>query len=98
MIHFLLGWHNYHHIFPYDYKTSEHGKYWCNFTTGFLEFMAWIGKYIVQINKFKKILINYAIAKNFLLTVYNISKRASQKSPSLKRKGENKNIEEPKRK
>ena len=39
-----IGWHNYHHVFPYDYKTSDHNKYWCNFTTGLLDFMAWIGK------------------------------------------------------
>lgn len=41
---FCTGWHNYHHTFPYDYKTSEHDKYWCNFTTGFLEAMAWLGE------------------------------------------------------
>ncbi|KAG5671193.1 hypothetical protein PVAND_001404 [Polypedilum vanderplanki] len=29
--------------FLIDYKTSEHGKYWCNYTTGFLEFCAKIG-------------------------------------------------------
>nr|UOX61059.1 MAG: acyl-CoA delta(11) desaturase-like protein [Diabrotica toursvirus 3a] len=28
------GWHNYHHVFPYDYKTSEIGC--VNFTTFFL--------------------------------------------------------------
>ncbi|KAG5671195.1 hypothetical protein PVAND_001406 [Polypedilum vanderplanki] len=43
MLAFGEGWHNYHHVFPYDYKTSEHGKYWCNYTTGFLEFCAKIG-------------------------------------------------------
>lgn len=39
-----LGWHNYHHVFPYDYKTSEHGTYWFNFTTAFIDFMAKLGK------------------------------------------------------
>jgi stearoyl-CoA desaturase (Delta-9 desaturase) len=39
------GWHNYHHVFPYDYKTSEHDKYWCNYTTGFLELFAWLGEF-----------------------------------------------------
>lgn len=43
LLAFGEGWHNYHHVFPYDYKTSEHGKYWCNFTTGFIDFMAFIG-------------------------------------------------------
>ena len=36
------GFHNYHHTFPYDYSTSEHG--WkINFTTFFIDFMAQIG-------------------------------------------------------
>ncbi|XP_070502648.1 acyl-CoA Delta12-desaturase-like [Chironomus tepperi] len=43
LLAFGEGWHNYHHVFPYDYKTSDHNKYWCNFTTGILDFMAWIG-------------------------------------------------------
>ncbi|KAF5302715.1 hypothetical protein FQR65_LT08457 [Abscondita terminalis] len=37
------GWHNYHHTFPWDYKTSELGKYSTNFTTAFIDFMARIG-------------------------------------------------------
>lgn len=37
------GFHNYHHVFPWDYKTSELGIYWCNFSTAFLDFFAWIG-------------------------------------------------------
>lgn len=37
------GWHNYHHTFPWDYKTSELGKYSTNFTTAFIDFMAKIG-------------------------------------------------------
>ncbi|XP_058059024.1 acyl-CoA Delta-9 desaturase isoform X2 [Anopheles bellator] len=28
------GWHNYHHVFPWDYKTSELGDYLFNVTTG----------------------------------------------------------------
>ncbi|KAE8737559.1 hypothetical protein FOCC_FOCC016976 [Frankliniella occidentalis] len=35
------GWHNYHHIFPWDYKASEH-KY-LNFTTVFLDQFVRIG-------------------------------------------------------
>ena len=27
------GWHNYHHVFPWDYKTAELGDYAVNFTT-----------------------------------------------------------------
>jgi stearoyl-CoA desaturase (delta-9 desaturase) len=35
------GWHNYHHVFPWDYKTSELGK--LNLTTILINFFARIG-------------------------------------------------------
>ncbi len=36
------GWHNYHHTFPWDYKTSEFG--WkINLSTMFIDFFAYIG-------------------------------------------------------
>ncbi|XP_012225497.2 acyl-CoA Delta-9 desaturase-like [Linepithema humile] len=37
------GWHNYHHVFPWDYKASELGFARLNLTAGFIEFMAWLG-------------------------------------------------------
>ncbi|XP_075222545.1 acyl-CoA Delta-9 desaturase-like [Lycorma delicatula] len=37
------GWHNYHHTFPWDYKTAELGNYRTNFTTAFIDFFAKIG-------------------------------------------------------
>lgn len=37
------GWHNYHHVFPWDYKTAEFGNYRLNFTTAFIDFFARIG-------------------------------------------------------
>ena len=37
------GWHNYHHTFPWDYKTGELGDYGLNFTTAFIDFFAYIG-------------------------------------------------------
>ena len=37
------GFHNYHHVFPHDYSTSEFGWY-VNFTSFFLDFMALIGQ------------------------------------------------------
>lgn len=37
------GWHNYHHTFPWDYKTSEFGDYSLNLTNAFIDFFAWIG-------------------------------------------------------
>lgn len=37
------GYHNYHHTFPWDYKTAELGKFSTNFTSGFIDVMAKIG-------------------------------------------------------
>ncbi|XP_008205135.1 (11Z)-hexadec-11-enoyl-CoA conjugase [Nasonia vitripennis] len=37
------GWHNYHHVFPWDYKAAELGDYKANFTTAFIDFFARIG-------------------------------------------------------
>lgn len=37
------GWHNYHHVYPFDYKVSELPHYWCNFTIPFIDFFAWLG-------------------------------------------------------
>ncbi|XP_034488366.1 acyl-CoA Delta(11) desaturase [Drosophila innubila] len=31
------GWHNYHHVFPWDYKAAELGNYKVNFTTMILD-------------------------------------------------------------
>lgn len=36
------GWHNYHHVFPWDYATSELG-YTLNLTKIFIDFMAFLG-------------------------------------------------------
>jgi len=36
------GWHNYHHVFPWDYKTGELGNYF-NLSTQFIDFFAWLG-------------------------------------------------------
>ncbi|XP_050392754.1 stearoyl-CoA desaturase 5 isoform X2 [Patella vulgata] len=37
------GFHNYHHVFPYDYSTSEYGWYY-NLTTFFIDFWAYFGQ------------------------------------------------------
>lgn len=37
------GWHNYHHVFPWDYRTSEFSTYRTNFTTGVIDFFSKIG-------------------------------------------------------
>ncbi|KAH8382113.1 hypothetical protein KR009_002024 [Drosophila setifemur] len=38
------GWHNYHHVFPWDYKAAELGHYSFNWTAAFIDFMAKIGQ------------------------------------------------------
>lgn len=37
------GWHNYHHVFPWDYKTSELGNYKLNLATAFIDCCAKFG-------------------------------------------------------
>ncbi|XP_029158101.1 acyl-CoA Delta(11) desaturase-like isoform X1 [Nylanderia fulva] len=37
------GWHNYHHVFPWDYKTAELGNYTLNMTTMFIDAFSKIG-------------------------------------------------------
>lgn len=37
------GFHNYHHVFPYDYKTAELGDYVFNPTTALIDFFSRIG-------------------------------------------------------
>ncbi|KAK9504993.1 hypothetical protein O3M35_009151 [Rhynocoris fuscipes] len=37
------GWHNFHHAFPWDYKTSEFSGYRSNITTAFIDLWARMG-------------------------------------------------------
>lgn len=37
------GWHNFHHVFPWDYKAAELGNYRYNITTAYIDFLAKIG-------------------------------------------------------
>jgi len=37
------GWHNYHHTFPWDYKTGELGRYSVNYGTMIIDMFAKIG-------------------------------------------------------
>ena len=57
MVSYGEGWHNYHHVFPWDYKTSELGDYRYNFSTAFIDFFAKIGMFVVPciINSVRKI-------------------------------------------
>jgi stearoyl-CoA desaturase (delta-9 desaturase) len=38
------GWHNYHHVFPWDYKAAELGQYSMNMTTAVIDYFARIGQ------------------------------------------------------
>ncbi|XP_037945829.1 acyl-CoA desaturase 1 isoform X2 [Teleopsis dalmanni] len=44
IIAFGEGWHNYHHVFPWDYKAAELGTYKYNWSTAFINLMAKIGQ------------------------------------------------------
>ncbi|KAI8441349.1 hypothetical protein MSG28_014966 [Choristoneura fumiferana] len=37
------GFHNYHHAFPWDYRSAEFGNETFNFTTTFIHFFKWLG-------------------------------------------------------
>ncbi|XP_063222906.1 stearoyl-CoA desaturase 5-like isoform X2 [Bacillus rossius redtenbacheri] len=37
------GWHNYHHVFPWDYRAAELGTYFLNMTTFYLDMFAKLG-------------------------------------------------------
>nr|QLI61969.1 desaturase 14 [Streltzoviella insularis] len=37
------GWHNYHHVFPWDYKAAELGNYRTNLSTAVIDFAAKYG-------------------------------------------------------
>ncbi|KAH8250046.1 hypothetical protein KR026_004359 [Drosophila bipectinata] len=55
------GWHNYHHVFPWDYKAAELGTYSFNWSTAFIDLMAKIGqaydlKFVSQEMVYKRVL------------------------------------------
>lgn len=64
------GWHNYHHVFPWDYKTSELGDYSLNMTTGFIDLFAKIGKYprIYWLDAYRTSCIAFAITEIFFFS------------------------------
>ncbi|XP_061724451.1 acyl-CoA Delta(11) desaturase-like isoform X1 [Cydia pomonella] len=43
LVTFGEGYHNYHHVFPFDYRVAELGNNYLNLTTNFIDFFAWIG-------------------------------------------------------
>lgn len=43
LLAFGEGWHNYHHAFPWDYKTSEYHGYRTNVTCALIDFFSSFG-------------------------------------------------------
>jgi stearoyl-CoA desaturase (Delta-9 desaturase) len=43
VITFGEGWHNYHHTFPWDYRSGEFGMDIVNLPTSFIDFFAKLG-------------------------------------------------------
>lgn len=37
------GCHNYHHVFPWDYRSTEMNTYYFNISTGFIDLLAMLG-------------------------------------------------------
>lgn len=37
------GWHNYHHVFPWDYRAAEFKHVFLNTTTDWIDFFAKLG-------------------------------------------------------
>lgn len=60
------GWHNYHHTFPWDYKTGDLGNYNYNVSATFVELFAKIGKQHEIIKTAKQKLGKFIISKEDL--------------------------------
>ncbi|XP_014485654.1 PREDICTED: acyl-CoA Delta(11) desaturase-like [Dinoponera quadriceps] len=43
IVTFGEGWHNYHHAFPWDYRSSEFGNYSISISTAFINLCAFLG-------------------------------------------------------
>jgi len=43
MLTFGEGWHNFHHTFPWDYRSAEFGMDWLNLPTNFIDMFAKVG-------------------------------------------------------
>jgi stearoyl-CoA desaturase (delta-9 desaturase) len=56
------GWHNYHHTFPWDYKTEELGSYNLNITKILIDFFAYIG-WAYDLKQPSKLLVQRVVQK-----------------------------------
>jgi stearoyl-CoA desaturase (Delta-9 desaturase) len=56
------GWHNYHHVFPWDYSGSEFPGRAFNFSTAFIEFFAWLG-WATELKTVSKTLIHKRVLR-----------------------------------
>ncbi|QIH04884.1 hypothetical protein [Dasineura jujubifolia toursvirus 2a] len=78
------GWHNYHHVFPYDYKAAELGNYSLNLTTMVLDFAAYMGWIYNLKEPSKEAIIKVANNKgngNYSLTLEELKKYKLIESP-----------------
>lgn len=62
------GWHNYHHVFPWDYKAAELGNYSTNLSTAVIDLAA---KYGNGVHLLKK-------GRSFAFTFYKMIYAASR--------------------
>ncbi|KAH8409742.1 hypothetical protein KR222_003685 [Zaprionus bogoriensis] len=74
------GWHNYHHVFPWDYKTGEFGNYTLNVTTAFIDFCARIG--IASGRKFRLYAI-VELSKSYIFLFPSFSLAGKSVSPDM---------------
>jgi stearoyl-CoA desaturase (Delta-9 desaturase) len=56
------GWHNYHHVFPWDYSGSEFPGRALNFSKSFIEFFAWLG-WATELKTVSKTLIHKRVLR-----------------------------------
>lgn len=79
------GWHNYHHVFPWDYKTSELIHYHFNFTNAFIDFFALIG-WAYDLKTVGKEMIKHRVLRTGDGSHPQSKKRRAQDEAELKQK------------
>ncbi|PSN55142.1 Acyl-CoA Delta(11) desaturase, partial [Blattella germanica] len=73
------GWHNYHHVFPWDYKTAEI-PYYFNLTTMYIEAFSCIG-WAYDMKQASPNLIKQSVLKNGDGTHFQWGKNANGEAP-----------------
>lgn len=68
------GWHNYHHVFPWDYKAAELGAYGLNLTTFWIDLFAKIG-WAYDLKEPSKELVRKTIGKYGMYNLFIYKKK-----------------------